>query len=224
MRWDNPGMRGASGGDARSGLLRNDEPRLFLGDIGAPPGTRVQWRGAFAWHLVAALVPLATVAAVVVRTIRDPCEDRNDLRPACEQPHYWIILLATRLAVWELAIAGLYFAYAASCDRMAGQEATYLGAMESQQAPATRYGSTDSSAEESLNAAPPYPHSCCGWRFHLSRVDSHTEDKLRRRDRLFSLAWPISIFVVIGYWAVLFPCYPERQITYAHARNPQHAI
>ena len=32
MRWDNPGMRGSGGGDARSGLLRNDEPRLFLGE------------------------------------------------------------------------------------------------------------------------------------------------------------------------------------------------
>jgi hypothetical protein len=210
MRWDNPGMRGAGGGDARSGLLRDDEPRLFLGDEEATPGTRIQWRGLFAWHMVAALVPLASLVYVAARTIDDPCDGREDLKPQCERDYYWILILLTKLSVWELAVAGGYFAYAARCDRSAGQEATYLGAVDSQQA---SYGSTDDAGDEKRAAAPLYPHSCCGWRFHLCRVDSYTERMLRQRDHLFSLAWPISIFVVVGYWTLLFPCTPNLQLT-----------
>merc|ERR1711969_374598 len=42
MRWDNPGMGGNSGGDVlRSGLLRRDEPRMFLGADDAAPGSGV---------------------------------------------------------------------------------------------------------------------------------------------------------------------------------------
>ena len=86
----------------------------------------------FAWHLVAALVPLGAMAYIAARTSRDPCDSREDMKPQCEWQYYWILIFFTKISVWELAVAGVYFAYAARCDRSAGQEATYLGASDSQ--------------------------------------------------------------------------------------------
>lgn len=210
MRWDNPGMRGSGGGDARSGLLRNDEPRLFLGGKNTAPGTRIQWHGMFAWHLVAGLVPLASLVYVAARTFHDPCDDREDMKPQCEWNYYWILIFCTKISVWELAVAGVYFAYAAKCDRSAGQEATYLGATDSQDA--TSYGSMDDSSGSKERGPSSALCGCCDSRFHLCRVDSDTERMFRVRDHWFSLAWPTTIFVVVGYWAFLFPCTPAAEI------------
>lgn len=192
-------MRGSGGGDARSGLLRNDEPRLFLAAEDAAPGTRIHWNGMFIGHIVAALVPLASLAYIAIRTYQDPCDNREDLEPQCKYQYFWLVLLGSKLSVWELAISGVYFAHAARCDRLAGQEATYLGAVDSQQA--AGYGSM-----RETRGAPVYPHGCCGWRFHLCRVDSYTDHMLKGRDHLYSLAWPTNVFFVIGYWAFIFPC------------------
>lgn len=164
----------------------------------------------FAWHLVAALVPLGALVYIAARTQYDPCDNREDMKPQCEWQYYWILLFFTKISVWELTIAGVYFAYAARCDRSAAQEATYLGAADSEQAPS--YGSTDDSrdSKESGSSSPP---CCCESRFHLCRVDSYTERMLRKRDHLFSLAWPTTVFAVVGYWAFLFPCTPNAEIS-----------
>ena len=214
MRWDNPGMGGNSGGDVlRSGLLRRDEPRMFLGADDAAPGSGVHAEKCptgrcascgepimFWAHVVCALICVGSFVLLIIRAIDQPCDGREDLKPECEEkPFFWALMLVTRPTFMEMLLLSAYFVMAANCDRQVGREATYLG-----DAPSPAGSHSERGVQE---PAPPAANPCCCCRFHLARVDSQSEKSLSRRDALFALAWPITTWWVAVYWAVLFPCY-----------------
>ena len=220
MRWDNPGMGGNSGGDVlRSGLLRRDEPRMFLGADDAAPGSGVHAEKCPAgrcascgepimfWaHVVCALICVGSFVLLIIRAYGDPCDGREDLEPQCLSPEeggvrfFWALMLVTKPTFMEMLLLSAYFVMAANCDRQVGREATYLG-----DAPSPAGSHPERGVREP--APPPAANPCCCCRFLLARVDSQSEKSLSRRDGLFALAWPITTGWVALYWAVLFPCY-----------------
>ena len=201
-------MGGTGDGGLSESLLRDDHPRLVLGRVSNEPGEQLPWGWPCAFHTLSAVVGIAGLVWHCVRLHADPCQGT-----AAEQlcgpdgpvgDKYWLLKAGVLLSTWELLLQGGYFVSAAGCDWMVGHEATLLG-LKRAASDVAGSGLLPPVERGERLLGPHYKHTCCGWRFHLARLDAKSERTLRWRDHCFSLVYTVCMVLLIFYWAVVFP-------------------